>query len=256
MELSTTMEFRKLRANEIDCRVAQISEKGVTLLLYKDARVDMTLLDETVGPGRWQRQHELINGNLFCNVGIWFDRANGYGEWVWKQDVGTESNTEAEKGQASDSFKRACVNWGIGRELYSAPFIWIKATDCEIKQSRNGKLACYDKFKVKSIDYNARREICSLEIINTKTSRVVYSYGAAARHEEPPKEQPKETPKQETQDDVAICADCGKPITGCTWPDGRKTSGRKLAQETFKKYGKCLCGTCYTGLAVNNGNQG
>ena len=101
------MEFRTLYASEIDCRVSQISQKGLSLLLYKDARVDMNLLDETVGPENWQRAHELINGNLFCNVGIWVSRrGDGYGDWVWKQDVGTESNTEKEKGQASDSFKR------------------------------------------------------------------------------------------------------------------------------------------------------
>lgn len=102
------MNFRLLRADEIDCRISTVSEKGLSLLLYKDARVDMTILDETVGPENWQRSHELINGNLFCNVGIKCGN-----EWVWKQDVGTESYTEKEKGQASDSFKRACFNWGI-----------------------------------------------------------------------------------------------------------------------------------------------
>lgn len=110
-------KFRALEANEIDCRVSTCSEKGVSLLLYKDARCDMRILDEAVGPECWQRSHEVINGNLFCNVGIKVD-----GEWIWKQDVGTESYTEKEKGQASDSFKRACFNWGIGRELYTAPY--------------------------------------------------------------------------------------------------------------------------------------
>lgn len=243
------VKFRTLMVKEVECRINQINEKGLSLLLFKNARVDMDLLDETVGPMNWMRSHSRENAN--CTISIWDDDKK---QWISKEDTGTESNTEAEKGLASDSFKRAGVNWGIGRELYTAPFIWIKAADCEIKQGRNGKLACYDKFNVKSIDYNERREICSLEIINAKTHRVVYSYGTAARQEEPPKEQPKEPPKQETQDDVAICADCGKPITGVTWPDGRRTSGRKLAQETFKKYGKCLCGTCYTGLAAN-GNE-
>lgn len=107
------MEFRKLRADEIDCRVGTINANGCTLLLYKDARCDMAILDETVGPENWQRSHEVVNNNLFCNVGIWVMRPSGFGEWVWKQDVGTESNTEKEKGEASDSFKRACVNWGM-----------------------------------------------------------------------------------------------------------------------------------------------
>lgn len=102
------MEFRLLRADEIDCKVKTVAQWGVMLLLYKDARCDMNILDETVGPMNWQRRHELINGNLFCSVGIRDDR-----EWVWKQDVGVESFTEKEKGEASDSFKRACFNWGI-----------------------------------------------------------------------------------------------------------------------------------------------
>ena len=139
-------KFRDLRADEIDIRVRTVSEKGVTLLLYKDARVDMDILDETVGSGNWQRTHEVINGNLFCNVGIKLD-----GEWIYKQDVGVESYTEKEKGQASDSFKRACVNWGIGRELYTAPFIWIKAGDVNITKDKNGKPTTNDKFFVSKI---------------------------------------------------------------------------------------------------------
>lgn len=122
------MEFRALTEKEIDARVATVNEKGCSLLLYKDARCDMRILDESVGSERWQRKHELINGNLFCNVGINFPAEDG-DHWVWKQDVGTESYTEKEKGQASDSFKRACFNWGIGRELYTAPYIWIPAKD-------------------------------------------------------------------------------------------------------------------------------
>ena len=115
-------QIRTLLADEIECRVGTINEKGCTLLLYKDARVDMRLLDEFFGPTNWKRSHELINGNLFCTVSIWDNEKK---EWVSKQDVGTESNTEKEKGQASDAFKRACFNWGIGRELYSAPFIYM-----------------------------------------------------------------------------------------------------------------------------------
>src|SRR5690554_1395175 len=122
------MNIRTLRADEIECRVQIVKENGCSLLLYKDARVDMNILDETFGVENWQRHHEIVNGNLFCNVGVRFSRENNYGEWVWKQDVGTESNTEKEKGQASDSFKRACFNWGIGRELYTAPFIWVTLT--------------------------------------------------------------------------------------------------------------------------------
>ena len=145
--------FRLLHADEIDCRISTINEKGLSLLLYKDARVDQTILDETVGPDRWQRNHKLLDGKLFCNVGIRFERENGFGEWVWKQDVGVESYTEKEKGQASDSFKRACFNWGIGRELYTAPFIWIGSDKCNITKKNDGKCVCYDKFSVGEIEY-------------------------------------------------------------------------------------------------------
>lgn len=167
------MNFRKLNADEIDCRISTVSEKGLSLLLYKDARVDMRLLDEVVGAENWQRKHELINGNLFCSVGIKCGT-----EWVWKQDVGVESYTEKEKGQASDSFKRACFNWGIGRELYSAPFIWIPADKCNLF-NKSGRMSCNDRFEVTSIGYDDNGNINHLTIKNSKTRAVVYSMGAA-----------------------------------------------------------------------------
>lgn len=242
------LDFRTLRADEIDCRVSQINERGLSLLLYKDARCDMNLLDETVGPMNWTRSHSRDNAN--CIVAI-FDEDKV--DWIAKEDTGTESNTEAAKGLASDSFKRACVNWGIGRELYTAPFIWVGADKCEIKENgtdRNGKkrFACYDRFQVKSISYNDRREISGLEIINAKTARVVYSYGTAARHETPkePAPQPKEPATQEIR-----CADCGRPITKVVWPSGARTSAKKMAEQSAARFGDPLCGTCYTARATN-----
>ena len=157
------MEFRRLRADEIDCRISQVSKKGVMCLLYKDARCDMNILDETLGAENWQRKHDLINGNLFCSVGIYVKDRN---EWIWKQDVGTESYTEKEKGQASDSFKRACVNLGIGRELYTAPFIWFNASDCNIIEDKK----CYDSFRVTDIGYDGRN-IVRLTVVNDKTHK-------------------------------------------------------------------------------------
>lgn len=178
------MKFRNIRADEIDCRIAMIREKGLSLLLYKDARVDQNILDETVGAEQWQRHHELIGDRLYCNVGIWVDRrGDGYGEWVWKQDVGTESNTEKEKGQASDSFKRACFNWGIGRELYTAPFIWIPASKCKI-ESDGKKYKCSDQFKVKAITIRNKR-ITALTIINSNDT-VVYSMKDENQSVDPP----------------------------------------------------------------------
>lgn len=174
--------FRLLKANEIECRVATIGEKGLSLLLYKDARVDQNILDETVGCDRWQRHHEVVNGNLFCNVGIWFDRkGDGFGEWVWKQDVGTESNTEKEKGQASDSFKRACFNWGIGRELYTAPFIWLTPDKYKASKGRNGQLTTYDRFNVAAIGYTNEGAISYLVIENRNQRKVVFTFGDQAK---------------------------------------------------------------------------
>lgn len=163
-------KFRDLRADEIECRVQSVKQNGLVLLLYKDARCDMRILDETVGAENWQREHYECKGNLFCRVGIRCDQvkyreANGdtgiAPDWVWKSDCGTESNTEAEKGEASDSFKRACFNWGIGRELYTAPFTWIPADKCDIN---NGK--CYDKFVVEKIIIEDK-QIVALAIYNT-----------------------------------------------------------------------------------------
>ena len=168
--------FRTLRADEIDCRIGMQKEKFLTLLLYKDARCDMNILDETVGPMNWKRSHGRDNAN--CIVSIW-DAEKG--EWVSKEDTGTESNTEAEKGKASDSFKRACVNWGIGRELYTAPE--IKLWNSSYSVANNGKT--YDKFAVTKIDYDERRNITTLEITNLSSGRVVFSLGTQQRQAQP-----------------------------------------------------------------------
>ena len=163
------MEFRTLNANEIDCRIATINQNGLSLLLYKDARVDQNILDETVGKMNWQRHHSRENAN--CTVAIWdADKT----QWIEKEDTGTESFTEKEKGLASDSFKRACFNWGIGRELYSAPFIWIKAEDAAIKPGGNGKFQCFDKFVVEQILYDEERNIVALSIKNTTQKKRVF----------------------------------------------------------------------------------
>jgi hypothetical protein len=162
-------KFRDLRADEIECRVQSCKENGLVLLLYKDARVDMNILDETVGSANWQREHYECKGNLFCRVGINIPKIDvdkeGEGKvvdrWVWKSDCGTESNTEAQKGEASDSFKRACFNWGIGRELYTAPFTWIPADKCNIKDKK-----CFDKFIVEKIIIE-NKQIVALAIYNT-----------------------------------------------------------------------------------------
>lgn len=179
------MDIRTLKANEIECRVGSFKEgKGMSLLLYKDARVDMSLLDELVGPMNWKREHKVIGspvvvqskdykGNIVnevkgqyfsCVVSIYDEKR---GVWISKEDTGNESNSDEIKGLYSDSFKRACVNFGIGRELYTAPFIWIPSSKGYTK---------YEKFAVKEISYNDDREIDALTIVDSK-GNVAYRFG-------------------------------------------------------------------------------
>lgn len=161
------MEFRELRPDEIDVRVQSVSKNQngyyAIFLLYKDARCDMSILDETVGCLKWKREHEVVNNNLFCTVSIFDDETK---QWISKQDVGVESYTEKEKGQASDAFKRACVNWGIGRELYTSPFIIVYLKDDEVKEPSQGrKPATYLKLTVSEIEYE-NRKISKLELVD------------------------------------------------------------------------------------------
>lgn len=186
--------FRTLRADEIDCRIAQIKKNGLSLLLYKDARCDQNILDEVVGPFNWKREHTRDNRN--CIVSI---KNPDNGEWVSKEDTGTESNTEREKGLASDSFKRACFNWGIGRELYTAPFVWIAEKDCTIKETKDArgqsKFVCYDRFTVKGIGYTDG-VITGLEIKNQATGKVCYKWGEINEEAPDKPEQPDDEPEQ------------------------------------------------------------
>lgn len=157
------LKFRNLRADEIDVRIGSVNRGGASLLLYKDARADMNILDETVGPLNWQRKHEIIDGKLFCTVSV-FDSDKK--EWIAKQDVGTESYTEKEKGQSSDSFKRACVNLGIGRALYTAPNIFFFTNQLDKYTIENGKPKCYDTFSVVDIQYDDHNNIANVTIRN------------------------------------------------------------------------------------------
>lgn len=156
------MGERLLKPKDISCRVQSINEKGLTLLLYVTSRAGQNLLDEKYGPLGWQDSYREIGGELFCTISAWDKEKQ---QWVSKEDVGTASYTEKEKGRASDAFKRACVKHGIARELYSAPFIWISAKQCEIKPVKD-KYTTRDKFYVKDITYNAAGEIDALKIMN------------------------------------------------------------------------------------------
>jgi hypothetical protein len=236
-------DIRFLRADEIDVRVQSITESkkngapfvGAVLVLYKDARADMTLLDETFGLFGWQRKHTHINGNLFCEVSV---KNPETGEWVIKQDVGTESNIDKEKGEASDSFKRACVNIGIGRELYTAPFMWVELKEGEYyldggKYKADKKL----KFSVDSIGYNnGLREICAISIIDNKGIERYRKRANSIAAQVTPQATPEDAEPPETR---PCCADCGGIIAGT-----EKTPVSVIVGKTLDKYGRALCLHC------------
>lgn len=193
-------EIRLLSKEDIDVRVAQTNTYNkdgrqvvkVNLLLYKDARVDMKILDELFTPMGWKRTHKLIGDRLYCCVEVYNKEI---GQWICKEDVGVESYSDAEKGQASDSFKRACFNWGIGRELYTAPKITIELGENEYTRDQNAKIKVWASFSVKSIGYDTiNRTINSLEI-QDKFGNVRFSYGTAPQQ-----------PNTETQSTGAVKA--------------------------------------------------
>lgn len=162
-------KFRTLRADELDCRVGTCNDKGFSLLLYKDARCDQNVLDETVGQENWQRDHKEVKGNLFCGVSIWDEDKK---QWITKWDCGVESNTEKEKGEASDSFKRACFNWGIGRELYTAPFIYVKGNT--ERNSKGNPVPTFKRMEVSEIEYEDGK-ITQLVILGD--GQPIFTYG-------------------------------------------------------------------------------
>lgn len=164
-------KFRLLSENEIECKIKKVTASGVILLLYKTARTDMDILDETVGPENWTCEYREVKGNLYCRIGIICERQDEYvtTEWVYKEDCGIESREDdgnEKKGEASDAFKRAGFRWGIGRELYTSPFIFIPASKCNIEGNR-----CYDTFSVERIAYDENGRIKALAIWNEKTDR-------------------------------------------------------------------------------------
>lgn len=237
-------KFRFLNADEVEARVSTVNDKGISLLLYKDARCDMRILDETVGAENWQREHYECKGNLFCRVGI----KGESGEWIWKSDCGTESRTEAEKGEASDSFKRACFNWGIGRELYTAPFIWIpcKAKDGTENYKVNAKKQPTTRFKVTYLRVE-NGKIAALNIESNRPSKTVYTFGncfpdtpQADRQTVPtPPPAPKLITSAQTEELLSLCSKVG-------WPPAEmlkylqnkypKAAPQKLEEITYPEY--------------------
>ncbi len=166
----TNFKFRDLTPNDVEVRVAMCRANGLSLLIYKDARVDQQILDETVGQLNWKKSYREVKGNLYCTIEIWdSDKST----WVAKEDCGVESNTEKEKGEASDAQKRAGFAWGIGRELYSSPFIWVNSKDCTIEERSKGIYACRDHFSVSEMIIE-NKKIIDLQIVNDNTGTIVY----------------------------------------------------------------------------------
>ena len=175
--------IRRLKSSEVECRVSTSGVKAdgtpyATYLLYKDARVDMRILDEHFGPMNWQREHMLIGDRLYCTISIYDEEKR---IWIKKQDVGTESNAEPEKGQASDAFKRAGFNVGIGRELYTAPYISVDLKDGEYSsyedpKTKKPKITPKLNLYVKEIDYDEQGNI-NLLMLKDRKNVIRYSLG-------------------------------------------------------------------------------
>ena len=174
-------ECRDLLPSEIECRVGTVKEgKGFSLLLYKTARADMTLLDLTYGPNNWQCRYYQVKNTMICSISIWDDEKK---QWIEKCDGGDDDfNAEKVKGECSDAFKRAGFRvLPSTRKLYNSPFIWInESTD-------NNK---YAKYEVQEIGYD-ETSVNKLVIINTKTKQVVFSYGVSASKPTPSQKEPK-----------------------------------------------------------------
>lgn len=218
-------KFRTLTASEIDVRIATVKNdkvKGVSLLLYKNARVDQNILDEQIGALNWQRDHKELKGNIYCGIGIYNEKLQ---QWVWKWDAGAESFSDKEKGEASDSFKRAGFNWGIGRELYTTPFIWVDQNGANIVDSKrkdkfgNTIWTCYDNFVVEKINYDKDNIVNELVIKNTKLNKIVFNFKSG-----------KQVKKEEVEN---------KPTITWTWASGRyqgKTMLESAKEKDFDDY--------------------
>lgn len=262
--MAEAIKIPLLEAEDIECRVQSVSrtkkgDVGAVLLVYKDARVDMKILDQVYGPNNWQRTHEVIDGTLYCNIDIW-DKEKQC--WVRKQDAGVESNTEKQKGRASDSFKRAGFNVGIGRELYTAPFIWIRLNDGEYysqKQNNRDVYKCTARFEVAQIGYDDRRRINALTIVdqNGNERYTLRAPQQPARQQtdnrqqttrkeaEKPAEQPQGAAQStEPQPTTYYCESCYMPILETVGKKGRLWMPAEIVSLSKETYGKVLCPDC------------
>ncbi len=233
-------KIRALRADEIEIRVGQVTEKGVTLLLYKDARCDKRILDEVFGINGWANCYSEIKGNLYCSIMLQ-DKETGM--WIQKQDCGIESNTEAEKGEASDAFKRACFNVGIGRELYTKIFIFLKVPTKLKTTLNNGKKVYelenpFEKWHVTKIITNTKTEkIEFLQIADSKDN-IVFTYGKEQTTNKQPIKNSKETVNvlsKEQLDELLKTANGRGDLVVRIAQDNGYDNPRKIKVEDFEK---------------------
>ena len=230
-------EIPLLTASDVELRIAQIYQTNqgtfAVLLVYKNARVDMRILDEVFGSMNWTRNHSTIDGRLFCTVSVWDEDKK---EWVSKQDVGVPSNTEATatKGEASDAFKRACFNWGIGRELYSAPDILIKLNEEEFYLDKNGKPKSKAKFFVSSMTYDKEQNKFTNFLVLDKNGTQRYSINSNSKKVQPKVDVPK-TPEVTEPPFISgtICSECHATI-----------KSPKVLDYAYSKFGRPVCYEC------------
>lgn len=196
------LKFRTLNANELECRVGATSKdqsgrvKSFQLLLYKTARVDANILDETVGPFNWQKRYYQVKNTMICSIGINLNYEDSSKEplWIWKDDGGDDDfQTEQVKGECSDSMKRAAFQWGIGRELYYGPKIWVN-----VDEDNNEK----SYYSVKTIDYDDNKRITKLIILNTKNNKVAYLYPKDTKVSQTSEKPPKIEEKPVNEDEL------------------------------------------------------
>ena len=219
--------FRKLTENDVEARVQSANENGFVLLIYKNARVDQNILDETFTPFGWQNKYEEVKENLYCSIGI----KTTNGEWIWKSNCGTESYTEKEKGEASDAFKRAGFNWGIGRELYTAPKTKIKGHTVQKDGKYIPEYYSFDVVRLEVSDEFPRR-ITALTIMG-KSMQGGY-------HEDCVFDWADKQPKT-----VEIeCQGCGGLVVDTPKRNGEIWVATEMKAYSERKFGKCLCADC------------
>lgn len=225
-------EIPLLTADDVELRVAQLQQTNygvyATLLVYKNARTDFAMLNKVFGPLGWQRKHSVIDGNLYCTVSVWDEE---HQRWIERMDVGVPSNTESEKGAASDSFKRACFNYSLGTELYDAPTIRFKLLDNEVSIGTNGKPKTYAKFQVGTMVYDRDKRCFTEFTVLDQAGNMRYSL-----------ERSEFQPIMETKTD-------SRPVSQATYNNKCSSCGTvikspKVLEYSIKRYGRYVCYDC------------